>query len=183
MLAAAALAVVGMAIYLFLEVRSAPAQAQVTQVAERSERAAPAQAREPSATGAAAPATRSRPLRVEPTRGERVTTAPAPPPRFDHSASSVPEGGQVDLKLDNLMELANKAYDTQDFDQAIAIAQKVLANDPDNVRMLRIMVSANCIAGDSAIAQQYYVKLPAFDRGQMRTRCDRYGVLFQEPAQ
>ena len=63
------------------------------------------------------------------------------------------------------------------------IAGKVLTKDPTNVRMLRVMVSANCIAGDSAIAQDYYVKLPAFDRGQMKTRCDRYGVTLNDPVQ
>ena len=80
-----------------------------------------------------------------------------------------------------MMELANKAYDTQDFDQATAIAGKVLSKDPTNVRMLRIMVSANCIGGDAAIAQQYYEKLPkGTDREQMKARCDRYQVVLKD---
>ena len=84
-------------------------------------------------------------------------------------------------KLDSMMELANKAYDSQDFDQAIAIAGKVLSKDPANVRMLRIMVSANCIGGDSAVAQQYYSKLPpGADREQMKARCDRYQVSLRD---
>ena len=80
-----------------------------------------------------------------------------------------------------VMALANKAYDSQDFDQAVAIAGKILAKEPNNIRMLRVMVSANCIQGDSAIAQQHYEKLPPFDREQMRARCDRYGVVFKDP--
>ena len=85
-------------------------------------------------------------------------------------------------RFDSLMELANKAYDSQDFDQATAIAGKVLAKDPTNVRMLRIMVSANCIGGDASIAQQYYEKLPkGLDRDQMKTRCERYQVTLKDP--
>jgi translation elongation factor EF-4 len=80
-----------------------------------------------------------------------------------------------------MMQLANKAYDAQDFDQAIAIAGKILAKEPTNVRMLRIMVSANCIGGDATVAQQYYEKLPAgVDRQQMKTRCDRYQVTLKD---
>lgn len=95
---------------------------------------------------------------------------------------ATPEEARPNLKMDNLMELANKAYDQQDFDAATQLASKVLAKEPNNVRMLRIMVSANCIGGDSAIAQQHYERLPAHDREQMRTRCDRYGVSFKEPS-
>ena len=48
------------------------------------------------------------------------------------------------------MSEANKAYDRGDFDDARTIAMQVLAIDPTNVRMLRIMVSAACIDGDPA---------------------------------
>jgi hypothetical protein len=47
--------------------------------------------------------------------------------------------------------------------------------------MLRIIVSAHCIQGDSGVAQQHYERLPQFDREQMKTRCDRYGVVFKDP--
>jgi lipopolysaccharide biosynthesis regulator YciM len=109
-------------------------------------------------------------------------------PQLGREVDGPPPPTQVDdvkagLKQDNLMELANKAYDGQDFEQATAIAQKVLSKDPNNVRMLRIVVSSNCIQGDSIVAQQAYEKLPKADREQMQTRCDRYGVTFKEPAQ
>jgi len=74
------------------------------------------------------------------------------------------------------MDEANKAYDRGDLDEAKAIAQKVLVASPDNVRMLRIVVSATCISGDTAEAQKAYVLLPKSDREQMKTRCGRYGV-------
>lgn len=107
---------------------------------------------------------------------------PPPPPSGDGiQRVPPPDETRVDMKVDNMMELANKAYDKQDFDEAIAIAGKVLSKDPNNVRMLRIMVSANCIGGDNGVAQQYYEKLPKFDRDQMKQRCDRYGVVFKDP--
>jgi hypothetical protein len=84
-------------------------------------------------------------------------------------------------KLDAIMAEANKAYDRGDLDEAKTIAQKVLRTSPNNVRMLRIVVSASCIAGDSAEAQAAYVQLPKSDREQMKTRCARYGATFTEP--
>jgi hypothetical protein len=175
---AAALGVVGLAVYLFLEVRSTGPQVdRAALVAERmATPAAPVgvQAREPSAVPQS-----SRPMRdttsASPSSGDSASNTPS-----TMSAGDGPDE-TINLKLDNLMELANKAYDHQEFDQAIAIASRVLAKEPSNVRMLRIIVSAHCIQGDSAIAQAHYERLPAFDREQMRTRCDRYGVVFKEP--
>ena len=84
-------------------------------------------------------------------------------------------------KLDAIMGEANRAYDQGDFEEAKQIAQKVLDRSPGNVRMLRIVVSSECIAGDSAEAQKYFAQLPVADRAQMRTRCDRYGVTLKDP--
>ena len=84
-------------------------------------------------------------------------------------------------KMEAVMAEANRAYDHGDFDDAKAIAQKVLTKEPTNVRMLRIVVSSECIAGDAAEAQKYFAQLPASDRAQMRTRCDRYGVTLKDP--
>jgi thioredoxin-like negative regulator of GroEL len=85
---------------------------------------------------------------------------------------------EINMKVDAYMVEANKAYDRGDFDDASAMAAKVLARDPSNVKMLRVMVSAACINGDNAAAQKYYAPLPEGDRSQMRTRCERYGVTF-----
>lgn len=76
------------------------------------------------------------------------------------------------------MDEANKAYDRGDFDDAKQSAGRVLAQQPTNVRMLRIMVSALCIDGDTTAAMSYFAKLPASDQEQMRTRCARYGISF-----
>lgn len=178
-LIAAAVAVTVMGVYLFIQVKATPAQAH--HVATPPARAVPERSPVPEAE--------PEPEREPPPAAARPAPIVNAPSRPELAGHDVEPAGELDderrpnLKLDNLMELANKAYDRQDFDQATAIAGKVLAKDPANVRMLRVMVSANCIAGDSAIAQEHYVKLPEFDRGQMKTRCDRYGVTLTDPAQ
>jgi len=78
------------------------------------------------------------------------------------------------------MDEANKAYDRGDYDDAKTVAARVLARQPGNVRMLRIMVSASCIDGDSATALSSFARLPVADQAQMRTRCARYGIAFPE---
>lgn len=179
-IAAAALAVAAFALYLFFQVRATPARANATQVTQRetSHRKPATPTPPPTEDPAKEPAKEMSKLRQLPDRKAemgREVDGPPPPTVVDDTKAA--------LKQDNLMELANKAYDGQDFEQATAIAQKVLVKDPTNVRMLRILVSANCIQGDSVIAQQAYEKLPKADREQMQTRCDRYGVSFKEPAQ
>jgi hypothetical protein len=172
-LLAGAFAILAAGLYLFFEVKATPAQAtpSVT-VHARSQATVPREDHTPVATTTKTPAHTPTP----PTPRAPIRTTQAPIERVPP-----PEDKAVDLKTDNLMELANKAYDRQDFDEATMLASRVLANEPDNVRMLRVMVSANCIGGDSGIAQQYYEKLPKFDRDQMKQRCDRYGVVFKDP--
>jgi hypothetical protein len=183
---AATIAVVAFALYLFFQVRATPARANATQVTQR----APAPRREPTEPARPSAPTPPPKVMVKPKLLQDPNGSGAwwKSPQLGREVDGPPPPTQVDdvkaeLRQDNLMELANKAYDTQDFDQANAIAQKVLSKDPTNVRMLRIVVSANCIQGDSVVAQQAYEKLPKPDREQMQTRCDRYGVSFKEPAQ
>jgi hypothetical protein len=179
-LTASGLAVLGLGIYLFLEVRAAPATAQV--IAKR-----PAAARTEQVVPEPAP---EEPSEDAPPRSGRSRIArPAQPPVRDvtrtASDTAAPEGSGDSARLVNLdkdatMAEANKAYDRGDFAEAQVIAEKVLKDDPTNVRMLRIMVSSSCIEGDSVVAQTHYLKLPPPDREQMRTRCGRYGVSFNE---
>lgn len=171
-LVAGAVAIFAAGVYLFIQVRATPAQAGPTDhVSARPSPVAEHTPVTPTPTPTPTPAP-TRPTPTPPTVGTAPIVAD-PPPDETH----------VNLKMDNMMELANKAYDRQDFDEAIAIAGKILSKDPNNVRMLRIMVSATCIAGDSSVAQPYYEKLPKFDREQMKQRCDRYGVTFKDPPQ
>jgi uncharacterized protein HemY len=80
------------------------------------------------------------------------------------------------------MDGANAAYDRGDYDEARASASKVLETQPNNVRMLRILVTLSCMDGDKVAAQGHYRKLPEFDRHQMQVRCSRdYGMQLDSP--
>jgi hypothetical protein len=178
LLAAGAAAVVGVSVYLFFEVRARPAQAGA--VTRPSSPAASARESEPVREPARAVA----PVPSVPAPGEAPRTEPArtEPPRREPPRG--PDGEPMDPaphKLEAVMSEANKAYDRGDLDDAKTIARKVLAVSPNNVRMLRIVVSASCIAGDTGEAQAAYAQLPGPDREQMKTRCARYGVSFTDP--
>lgn len=187
-LAAGGVLVLGLGVYLFLEVRARPAAAQVTPsgravAAREAEHAGPAtdeaEARGGGPReGSPAPAASSE-GRAPDRPGATSRGAIASAIRERPSAEGTPPDKQPH-KLAEVMDEANKAYDRGDLDEAKAVAQKVLATSPDNVRMLRIVVSAACISGDTAEAQKAYLLLPSFDREQMKTRCGRYGVSFHE---
>jgi hypothetical protein len=178
-LVAGGIAVFAIAVYLFIQVRATPAQAGPDHVASRTSE--PHDSALPPGASKLPEIHLSRPVPSTPAIAPTPTPLPGTAPTPEREQP--PDETKVNLKMDNLMELANKAYDRQDFDEATAIAGKILSKEPTNIRMLRIMVSSNCIQGDSSIAQQYYEKLPKFDREQMQARCDRYGVVFKEPAQ
>jgi hypothetical protein len=177
LLAVGAVSVLGVSVYLALEVRGRPAQAQAPAPvpAQAPERAAAARGAKEAAIDA------EEDLRPQPSRATPARTEPASrvrePPRGPDGAPEDP----APQKLDAMMNEANKAYDHSEWDEAKAIARKVLRTSPNNVRMLRIIVSASCITGDNADAQAAYAQLPAPDREQMKTRCARYGVSFTEP--
>lgn len=174
LLTVAALAVFGLGIYLFLEVRATPATADVPR------RADPPPVRddapEEKPVQDTAPSEVSIPRRrSEPTSPKAWKTAPTPTPPDEVK----PSGTEV-KNLDALMSEASKAYDRGEFEEAKGFAARALAIDASNVRMLRIMVSASCIDGASVDAQKWYLMLPTADREQMKVRCDRYGVTFNE---
>jgi len=177
LLAAGAVLVLGVAVYLFFEVRAEPVRGEARGANEQGigadepgraqDEPRPAratQARTAPVGEAGGPLRSFGPVRREPPRG--------------------PDGEPQDVaphKLDAVMAEANKAYDRGDLDEAKAIARKVLRTSPNNVRMLRIVVSASCIVGETAEAQAAYVLLPEQDREQMKTRCARYGASFTDP--
>jgi hypothetical protein len=84
------------------------------------------------------------------------------------------------LEISTLKDEANRMYDKQDFDGAIAAAAKVLDKEPGDIRMLRVLVSSHCQAGDADKAQQYWNQLPDHDRNAMNRRCQRFGITFKE---
>ncbi|MBC7978295.1 MAG: hypothetical protein H7138_25195 [Myxococcales bacterium] len=95
-------------------------------------------------------------------------------------APATPSSPPAGPKLETAMAEANKAYDRGDFDEAKSLAGRLLLGDPTNVRMLRIMVSASCLDGDTTVAQAHYAKLPPPDQEQMKVRCARYGITFPD---
>jgi hypothetical protein len=174
LLTVAALAVLGLGIYLFFEVRATPATADVSRPVVKPVRD---DAPEAEPVRDTAPSQVSIPKRgTESPRNPQPARTPTPTPAADVAK---PTGTEI-LKLDGLMSEASKAYDKGDLDEAKTIATKALTLEPNNVRMLRVMVSASCIDGNSIEAQKHYLLLPQADREQMKTRCDRYGVTFNE---
>lgn len=167
----AALAVLGLGVYLFIAVRAEPATVMAPPVRSVAD-APPARPPAPTVAPITVPVT-GKVLGRRPPAGDTAEPTLA--------GSAAPAGlGPDAQKLDAIMSEANKAYDRGDYEEARVIAARVLAAEPANVRMLRIVVSSACIEGDSLDAQKHYLQLPAFDRAAMRTRCDRYGVSFTE---
>jgi len=174
-LALAAVGVIGAAVYLFLEVRR-PVVIEPVHVA------APERAPTPEPAAPTGPRVADKTAHPVGRDGTPVAEH-TPPPSMGGGApneGAVDDPNRANPKLDAVMDEANRAYDRQDFDEARSIAAKVLDKTPNNIRMLRVMVSSSCIQGDNAVAQKYYDALPRFDRDQMRMRCDRYGVSFNE---
>lgn len=176
----AAVLVLGLGVYLLLEVRAQPRAPQVDPTARPLRPASlPQPAVRRDATATASLPSADRPLAGAQPTEPVVTGTPqmiigTPPDR----AAALDEGP----KLDAVMDEANKAYDRGDFEDAKLIAGRVLARSPTNVRMLRIMVSASCIDGDNAAAQTHYTNLPPNDQEQMKIRCARYGITFPQQA-
>jgi hypothetical protein len=182
-----AVLVLGLGVYLFVEVRAQPAPPNITRKPQ------PEAMAENEALATPAPPAPAPPVTVTPQAGgprrvfrdpsmTAIAVAPAPSaPRevaIGSAASDTDAALLVGPKLDAVMDEANKAYDRGDFEDAKQVAARVLAKFPGNVRMLRVMVSASCIDGDAAVAQAHYPKLPPGDQEQMKVRCARYGVAF-----
>jgi hypothetical protein len=186
----ASLAVLGMVLYLFKEVNATTASSAVPQ------RTAPAptasandtetKSDEPSKVASRPSGISIRPAKPSPESAQpRATSSGGDgdggPKLFGEAETNVTdELSKPNPKMDAVMAEANKAYDRGEFDEAKSIALKVLAKEPANVRMLRIVVSSSCIEGSAADAQKHYLSLPVSDREQMKVRCERYGVTFND---
>jgi hypothetical protein len=178
--------VLGLGVYLFAAVRAEPALPVASPGATSSARSA---AREVQPTEAPhdAPSVQA-PTRRAPVPPAAPRPAPAVPPTVAPAAvapdaAPSPEPPPIGPKLETAMAEANKAYDRGDLEDAKAIAGRLLQSYPNNVRMLRMMVSASCIDGDSAVAELHFAHLPPTDQAQMRVRCSRYGIAFPDKPQ
>ena len=90
--------------------------------------------------------------------------------------SDEPTGTDPDVDLDAAMDEANKFYDGNDYESATKQALRVLAKHPENVRMMRIVVSSGCLMGDLDQANKYQAMLPARDQADMIRRCGAANV-------
>lgn len=185
-LVVATVALLAAGLYLFKEVRATPATTDVSKRSDKVATTAPESDETESSTPEKTPektASRRPPPPVRSAPNEMMAKDPAQDTAGDTTKpalSVTDELNKADPKMDAVMAEANKAYDKGDFDEAKGIALKVIAKEPTNVRMLRIVVSSACIDGDSAEAQKHYQVLPAGDREQMKVRCARYGVTFND---
>lgn len=125
------------------------------------------------------------PIRIAPTPQivKSTTSAPIPEPKVQRHPEVVPTPEfelvePTDLK--SRMNDANQLYDRADYEGARSAAVEILAEEPDNVRMQRIVVSSSCIMGDQEDATKYFNSLPPRDKRQMSRRCARYGVSFAD---
>jgi hypothetical protein len=177
-------------IYLFVQVHASPARADGGGGGHREASASSETTRVPPplAADSPVPSPTQRIAQIDlhrPTLAhtdEAGTDVPPPPAINARVTPSLQPGKTANPKFEAVMMEASKAYDRGDIDEAREIAKKVLADSPGNIRMLRILVSTSCMDSDAAAAKLYYASLPAVDQAQMRTRCERYGVTFGDPA-
>jgi hypothetical protein len=175
--------VIGFAIYLLLEVHAAPVHSQIP---EPSHPVKTSQATPTEPTPVAAVTARAEPVVID----VKPRIDPQPPANIAHPfaatahvATPPPDDpDRANPHLDSLLAEANKAYDRGDLDDARSQAEKILATNPNNVRMLRIVVSVACVFGDQAGAQKAFDALPRPDKDQMKVRCERSGMTFNDPA-
>ena len=183
LLVAGAVGVLGLVIYLAIEVSSVSSSTPAAAPRAQSETREPV--REDRVEPAAPPA--SRVAQRAPIATRAPERAVAAPPEAEGAVETVTPQRRVMFdrtslpKLDAMMNEANKHYDRQEFDEAKAMATRVLAKSPGNARMLRILVSVACIDNDPAEAQKHYQQLAEKDRADMRRRCQQVnGISFTE---
>jgi hypothetical protein len=109
--------------------------------------------------------------------GERPSPPTPAEPTGDVLGIPTPEDGPP-AKLSLELRAAVERYDRGDYEAAAEKALVVLAESPDNVRALRILVSSSCMTEQEARAREYYAKLPERDQAQIAKRCSKFGVEF-----
>lgn len=192
-LTASAVVVVAALIFLLIKVRSAPPAATV----EPSEVASPAppspQAESSSGSGEPQLPTAKR-LSVqgaEPSSGQPPAPPPAPPPAnvdpipqerpADVTPNPAPTSAEPSQALQETMAQATAFFDDGEYEKAIATANDVLNQRPDEYvtdRMLRIAASSSCFIGQAEQARSYYDKLTPRSQVDVARRCRRFGIEF-----
>jgi hypothetical protein len=80
---------------------------------------------------------------------------------------------------DQMLDQADKAVAAGELDRAASLAGAVAKQAPGNVRALSLLVTTACAQGKQPVAQEYYVQLPADARGAVKSACS---LTLQEPA-
>ena len=178
-------AIVGSGVYLLLQVTAPTSPVQVVSNQNKSGKSAsPNQPGNPSNNGR--PVGRANSPNNTTVPGS-VTGSGAAEPVYedpeDRPAIDVLHLGENDPRLmaSAAFDEANRAYDRGDFENARAMANKLLTKNPGNVRLMRIVVSSACMTGDTSdTVAATFRQLPPNDRDQMRVRCERYNVHFAD---
>ncbi len=188
----------GALLLLFVDVRAAPAQPSQAKIDDARTRHKRVVTPSGPASDPWAPAARADDAAADttpaPTIAPRVGKPPglidkAPPALDPADRASMGRGepaSSITLEEDPRGELlaardeANKLYDRQDYERAIALAEKVLSKEPGDIRMLRVVVSGACQMGDADKAKQFWTQLPEHDKNQMSRRCQRFGITFTD---
>jgi hypothetical protein len=187
-LVTATVAVLGALLGLFFQVRSAPelevpadalklarAQYERTQARSATEDfqpdrgAAALPPRQPPAPGPAA---------AEPAGDER----PEAPPAVRRSVSSVRPATTNPVMPPSStagQDRVRAAYDENDFETALSLAQTYLNEFPGDGYVQRVAGVSACAVGQEDIARKYYAVMNATDQSIVARRCSRYGIALQ----
>lgn len=190
-IAIAAAAVVGLAalVYLWVKVGEEPEPVEASEISTPAPKK-PRKSPEPRRTDRAKDDKRSEGGIKIPSRSRTERSAPSiPAPRTDRSRPTLRgngDDGDGDVTLmpskeeafEKRLDSVNALYNRGNYIDAKSGALAVLADHPTNVRMIRVVVSSACILGEADEAEEWYGKLPRFDKRQMKTRCKRYQVEF-----
>ncbi len=128
-----------------------------------------------NATPSASPPVRTETFSEPSNHPQKPTLAAVPSPNADMVRSREPaQDGEPSWQQQ--LRSVNKLYDRKNYEEARTSALELLEKDPENRRMLRVVVSSSCIMAEPEVAKTYYDKLPERDQTTMRKRCERYGV-------
>jgi hypothetical protein len=182
------LVVAGLVVYLFIEVRAEPSvevdEARLARA--RSEAASRARSARPTPSPSTGGSISSNARVVRP--GEKQDS-PAPQPRQPPVAvagmtanldTSIPDLADAKTFTDKV-KVARRLYGRRRYEQAFELAVQLLEEEPNNRRVLRVVIASACIMANPTDAEKYYQRLKmARDRKQMQRRCNAYGVEIPE---
>ncbi len=185
-LVTATVAVLGALLVLFFQVRSAPelevpeeALARARTQYERS------QARSESEDfqadrGAAAPRRPAAPElgTDEPSGDERPQTRPAVRRSVSNVRAATPDP-VMPPSSSAAQDRVRVAYDENDFETALSLAQTYLNEFPGDGYVQRVAGVSACAVGQEDIARKYYAVMTATDQSIVARRCSRYGITIQ----